>query len=187
MAEPIPNLTRLLKEFSAGDGHALDPVLPFLYADLRRLARGYFKKERPDHTLQPTALIHEVLMRFMTHDQVPWENRRHFFGAAAQAMRRILIESARNRKALKRGGDLSRAEYAEDSVSSGAAEPDLVLLDEALRRLAEVDERAAKVVELRYFGGLTLEEIAQLLEISLGTVKRDWTLAKTWLHHDLKS
>lgn len=187
MSESSKNMTQLLSRYAAGDGSALEKLLPFLYAELHRLAESYMRRERAGHTLQPTALVNEAFTKLLNEKAVTWENRSHFFGAAAQAMRRILIEHARAKAAQKRGGNPLRVEFTESlpAAAEDVSQPDLLALDVALTKLAEIDPRRSKVVELRYFGGLSLEETAEILQTSVGTVKRDWTVAKAWLHHEL--
>ncbi|MBA4123817.1 MAG: sigma-70 family RNA polymerase sigma factor [Acidobacteria bacterium] len=179
-------ITRMLQEWSGGKQEALDALLPLVYAELHRQASRYLRRERPDHTLQTTALIHEAYMKLVDQREVNWQNRTHFFGIAAQMMRRILVDYARQRHRAKRGGiaeDLPLEEAA--LVVSEERSVDLVALDEALTRLAEFDERQARIVELRYFSGLTIEETAEVLRISPATVKSDWNVAKAWLRHEI--
>ncbi|MBA4184715.1 MAG: sigma-70 family RNA polymerase sigma factor [Acidobacteria bacterium] len=179
-------ITRMLQEWSGGKQEALDALLPLVYAELHRQASRYLRRERPDHTLQTTALIHEAYMKLVDQREVNWQNRTHFFGIAAQMMRRILVDYARQRHRAKRGGiaeDLPLEEAA--LVVSEERSVDLVALDEALTRLAKFDERQARIVELRYFSGLTIEETAEVLRISPATVKSDWNVAKAWLRHEI--
>lgn len=179
-------ITRMLQEWSGGDRDALDALLPLVYTELHRQASRYLRRERPDHTLQTTALIHEAYMKLVDQREVNWQNRTHFFGIAAQMMRRILVDYARQRHRAKRGGiaeDLPLEKAA--LVVSDERSIDLVALDEALTRLAEFDERQARIVELRYFSGLTIEETAEVLRISPATVKSDWNVAKAWLRHEI--
>jgi RNA polymerase sigma factor (TIGR02999 family) len=183
------NITRMLKDWSEGDRESLDRLLPFVYDELHRQASRYLRRERVDHTLQPTALINEAYLKLIDQRDVRWQNRAHFFAVAAQAMRRILVDYARSRKREKRGGggDDVKLPY-DEAVEVGAREKsiDLVALDEALTRLAGFDERQARVVELRYFSGMTEEETAEVLGISPATVRRDWNMAKAWLLFQLK-
>ena len=184
--EKSQEITRMLQEWSGGKQEALDALLPLVYEELRRQASRYLRRERPDHTLQTTALIHEAYMKLVDQREVNWQNRTHFFGIAAQMMRRILVDYARQRHRAKRGGiaeDLPLEEAA--LVVSEERSVDLVALDEALTRLAEFDERQARIVELRYFSGLTIEETAEVLRISPATVKSDWNVAKAWLRHEI--
>lgn len=176
------NITQLLVRYGKGDSDALENLLPAVYQELRKLAQSYMRKENSSHTLQPTALVHEAYFKLVDQKNVEWQNRSHFFGIAAQAMRRILIDHARVKHADKRGGDNTRVSFEEQIHSTNTdGEPDLLALNDALEKLAELDARQAKVVELRYFGGLGIEEIAEVLQTSPATVKRDWTMAKAWL------
>jgi RNA polymerase sigma factor (TIGR02999 family) len=178
-------ITELLVAWSEGRRDALDRLVPLLYEDLRRLAAGHMRHESPGHSLQPTALVHEAYVRLIDQRQVHWRNRAHFFGVAAGMMRRILVDHARSRRADKRGGAWDRVTLVEDQVAGGAQEMDLLALHESLERLAAFDPRQARIVELRYFGGLTIEEAAEVVGISEATVVRDWTIAKAWLRADL--
>ena len=185
-AEHSQNITRMLKDWSGGNREALDELLPFVYDELHRQASRYLRRERSDHTLQTTALIHEAYLKLIDQNQVEWQNRAHFFAVAAQAMRRILVDYARTRKREKRGGDDVKLQLDEAvNVSTGERRIDLVALDEALTRLAKFDDRQARVVELRYFSGMTEEETAEVLGTSPATVRRDWNMAKAWLHSQL--
>ncbi len=159
----------------------MEELLPLVYAELRRLAAGYLRRERAGHTLQPTALVHEAYLRMVDQTQVRWQNRAHFFGVAAQMMRRILVDHARSQHAEKRGGDVQKLSLDENIDVSGERAAELVALDEALERLAEIDPQKSRVVELRFFGGLSVEETAEVLGVSAPTVKRHWRLAKAWL------
>lgn len=185
-AENSQNITRMLKDWSGGKREALDLLLPFVYEELRRQASRYLRRERSDHTLQTTALIHEAYLKLIDQKDVQWQNRAHFYAIAAQAMRRILVDYARTRKREKRGGDDVKLQL-DEAIQTPAKEKniDLVALDEALNQLAEFDERQARIVELRYFSGMTEEETAEVLDISPATVRRDWNLAKAWLHFQL--
>jgi len=179
-------ITRMLQEWSGGKQEALDALLPLVYAELHRQASRYLRRERRDHTLQTTALIHEAYLKLIDQRDVDWQNRAHFFGIAAQAMRRILVDYAKARHRAKRGGigeDLPLEAAA--LVVSEERNIDLVALDEALTRLAGFDERLARIVELRYFSGLSIEETAEVLRISPATVKSDWNVAKAWLRHEI--
>jgi RNA polymerase sigma factor (TIGR02999 family) len=174
-----PEVTRLLLEWSDGDSGALDALMPLVYDELRGLARGYLGRERGDHTLQPTALVNEAYLRLVDQRRVRWQNRAHFFGIAAQIMRRLLVDHARSVRAEKRGGGATKLELDEAlSASTSEREVDLEDLDRALQRLAEIDERQSRIVELRYFAGATNEETAEALGIAVATVKRDWTMAR---------
>jgi RNA polymerase sigma factor (TIGR02999 family) len=179
-------ITQLLIAWSDGRREALDDLMPIVYADLRRVAAGYMRREAAGHALQPTALVHEAYVRLVDQKQVKWRNRAHFFGVAAVLMRRILVDHARRRRAEKRGGDWERVTLAGDEVAADThKEIDVLALDEALERLAEFDPQQARIVELRYFGGLTIEETAEIVGISAATVVREWTIAKAWLRADL--
>jgi RNA polymerase sigma factor (TIGR02999 family) len=180
-------MTQLLIDWSNGDRTALDKLMPFVHDELRKLAHHYMSKERSGHTLQTTALVNEAYLRLVDQKSVRWENRAHFFGIAAQSMREILVEYARRRAAQKRGGDAQRIELDEAALLSDQPATDLVALDEALRELAAFDERKSRVVELRFFGGLTVEETAEVLGIHANTVIRDWDMAKAWLRRQLTS
>jgi RNA polymerase sigma factor (TIGR02999 family) len=182
------DVTRLLVAWRAGEQEALDRLLPLVYDELRLLARSYLSRERAGHTLQPTALVHEAYMRLVDQRSVQWQNRAHFFGIAAQIMRRLLVDHARSSKADKRGAGAEKVplEVAE-SVASATEEVDLGDLDRALERLALLDARQSRIVELRYFAGATNEETAEALGISVATVKREWTLARAWLHKELQA
>jgi RNA polymerase sigma factor (TIGR02999 family) len=182
----MSNITRILSDFAQGSGHASEQLLPLVYDELRRLAAQSISRENPGITLQATALVHEAYIRLVDQDESQsWENRGHFFAAAAEAMRRILIENARRRRGPQRGGDLRRA-------SLGAAEPfdvaspeDLLALDEALTRLSAVAPKKAELVKLRFFGGMTIPEAADFLQISHATAERFWTYARAWLYCEL--
>lgn len=179
------DLTGLLKRWSDGDQSALEQLVPVVYSELKRLARSYLAQEDPGHTLQSTALVHEAYMRLIRQDSVEWQNRAHFFGIAAQTMRRILVEHARRRNAVKRGGGKAEAELDESSASVLGVNVDILLLDSALEELAHMDPRRARVVEMRFFGGLTEAEIAVVLGVSEPTVRRDWSIAKAWLYRKM--
>jgi len=181
-----PDITRLLIAWSDGRREALDDLMPIVYAHLRRLAGGYMRREPAGDALQPTALVHEAYVRLIDQKQVKWRNRAHFFGVAAGMMRRILVDNARRRRAEKRGGAWERVTLACDEVAAnGQAEIDVLSLHEALERLAAFDPQQERIVELRYFGGLTIEETAEVVGISAATVVREWTIAKAWLRADL--
>jgi RNA polymerase sigma-70 factor, ECF subfamily len=165
---------------------SLDTLLPIVYQELRRLAAGYLRREKPGQTLQPTALVHEAYLRLMKDRPDRWQNRAHFCAIAAHSMRQILIERARARGAAKRGGARQRITLDERLAAGGDRSIDLLALDEALQRLAEVDPEQARLVELRFFGGLTVEETAEAMDISPATVKRHWTVAKAWLTRELE-
>jgi RNA polymerase sigma-70 factor (ECF subfamily) len=178
-------VTALLRAWRRGDQDAFDRLTPLVYDELRRRARHYLRAERQDHTLQPTALVNEVYLRMVKLDQLDWRDRTHFIALAARHMRRILVDSARARRYQKRGGSALKITFDEELAASNRT-PDLVALDDALDALARKDERKVRVVELRFFGGLTNDEIAGALNISTDTVTRDWKMAKLWLQRELK-
>jgi RNA polymerase sigma-70 factor (ECF subfamily) len=179
------SITEALNGMAGGDPEALNRLLPVVYREMKRLAAGYLKDERPGHTLQPTALAHEAYLRLVGTDQPPWQNRAHFLGVAARAMRQILVDHARRRKARKRGGGQPMTVFDESLVVGGGRAVAFDDLDQALVDLARLSDRQARVVELRYFGGLTTEEIAQVMGTSPATVKRDWATARAWLYREL--
>ena len=178
-------VTELLRRWSGGDVAARESLVPLVYDELRRLARYYLASQRSDHTLQSTAIVHEAYLRLAGRDKVHWENRRHFFAVAAQLMRRILVDHARKRNAAKRGGAQLTLLVDEAIEPSSQRELDLVALDDALKVLAELDERQSRIVELRFFGGLSIEDTSRLLEISPATVKREWSTARAWLYEEI--
>jgi RNA polymerase sigma-70 factor, ECF subfamily len=179
-------LTALLRSWSDGDERAFDQLLPIVYDQLHRMALRYLAGERSDVSLQPTALVNEVCLRLLGWDQVRWQNRGHFFGVSAQMMRRVLVDIARKRRAERRGGAQAVRVPLEDvEIAADDGCGDLVALDEALERLAVADPRKARVVELRFFGGLSLEETADAVGISMRTVQNDWTFARAWLYRAL--
>lgn len=179
------DITQALADLTGGDREALDRLLPVVYDHLRAIAQRELRRERPDHTLNATALVHEAYLRLVQLDRIDWEGRAHFFGAAARAMRRILISYARMKKADKRGSGAAHLNL-DDVVVVARERPDrLLALDEALERLSEIDDRQASIVECRYFAGMTVEETGAALGISPATVKRDWTLARAWLNREL--
>jgi RNA polymerase sigma factor (TIGR02999 family) len=187
MNKPPPNeITERLIAWGAGDRAALDQLLPVVYQELRRMAGNYLRQENPGHTLQPTALVHEAWLRLIDQARVDWRNRAQFFGVAAQMMRRILVDHAKAKHREKRGGDAVKLSLDDVINLSGERAADLLALDDALDELTRVDERKSRVVELRYFGGFTIEEIAQILEVSPETVMRDWKLAKAWLYQQIR-
>jgi RNA polymerase sigma factor (TIGR02999 family) len=175
----------MLVDWGNGDEAALEKLTPLVYDQLHRLARRYMVRERPGHTLQASALVNEAFIRLIDWKNIQWQNRAHFFGVSAQIMRRILVDFARSRDYAKRGGGARNVSLDEAAVIPTERSTDLVALDEALNALAELDERQSRVVELRFFGGLSLEEIAEVLRVSVGTVRRDWSLARAWLHREL--
>ena len=183
-------VTRLLVEWQNGSQKALDRLMPLVYAELRAIAGRYLSRESPSHTLQSTALVHEAYLRLVGQRSVLWQNRAHFFGIAAQMMRRILVDHARHQHRDKRGGDTPKLSLddamavAEPEAPEG--EVDLLALDEALTALSAIDPRGARIVELRFFSGLTIEETAEVLAVSSGTVKRDWSTARAWLYREMR-
>jgi len=185
MASDSDNVTRLLLEWGDGNQQALEALVPLIYKELRNLAHNFLYRERLGHTLQTTALVHEAYLKLIDQNDARWQNRAHFFAIAAQAMRRILIDSARKHAAAKRGGP--QEELSLDEVADIALEPDsnLLKLDEALNQLAKIDPRQSRIVELRYFGGLTIEETAEVISVSPATVKREWMMARAWLHQEI--
>ncbi|MFI5180047.1 MAG: sigma-70 family RNA polymerase sigma factor [Thermoanaerobaculia bacterium] len=179
------DVTRLLVEWSRGDERALDTLLPLVYSELRKMARRYLSRERPDHTLQPTAVVHEAFLRLVKQRRVDWKNRSHFFSIAARSMRRILVDHARTRGAGKRGGGQALIPLDASSRTADPRTVDLIALDDALNRLERLDRTKASIVEMRYFSGLTIDETAEALGSSPSTVKRDWTLARAFLYREL--
>ena len=186
---PTPGeVTRLLQDWSGGDKDALDRLIPYLHEELRRLASSHMRRERPGHTLQTTALINEAYVRLIDWKNVRWQSRAHFFGVAAQLMRRILVDFARSRNYAKRGGrDRQMVSLDDASAVSPDSAREIVALDEALQSLSVIDARKSRIVELRFFGGLTIEEAAAVLGISSRTILREWDLAKAWLSRELDS
>ena len=185
MPEPKQNVTELLIAWSDGSKQALDLLMPIVFDELRRQAAGYLRRERAGHTLQTTALVNEAYLRLVDQKHVRWQNRAHFFGIAAQLMRRILVDHARAKHRAKRGGADLRVTLDEATVVARDPQIDVVALDEALDRLAKIDPQQSRVVELRFFGGLNVKETAEVLRISPSTVKRDWSVAKAWLYREI--
>jgi RNA polymerase sigma factor (TIGR02999 family) len=179
-------ITRLLADWSNGDRQALEKLTPLVYDELRRLAGRYLRQERGGHTLQSTALVHEAYMKLVGQNNVRWQNRAHFFGIAAQMIRRILVDYARARKADKRGSGAEKLSLDEAIALPGGQDLDLVALDDALEGLAKIDARQSRLVELRFFAGLTIEETAEVMQMSLATAKRDWVSAKAWLSREVR-
>jgi RNA polymerase sigma-70 factor, ECF subfamily len=178
-------VTQLLKAMHAGDAQAAESLLPLVYAELHRLAKGYMRRERPDHTLQATALINEAYLKLVGED-IDWNSRAHFIGLAANVMRRVLVDYARAHNAEQRGGGLQRVEMQDELAISAQQLDEVEHLDEALKKLEKENPRQARVVELRYFGGLSVEQIGALLQIAPRSVKRDWALARIWLFRQLR-
>jgi RNA polymerase sigma factor (TIGR02999 family) len=185
MSRSPHDVTQMLRAWGDGDREALDRLIPLVYDELRRQAARYLRRERPGHTLQTTALINEAYLRLVDQRVVRWQNRAHFYAIAASLMRRILLDHARKDQALKRGGSAVKLPLDEAVVMAGGRDVNLVALDEALTRLALMDERQSRVVELKYFGGLTTEEAAEVLGVSPATVRHDWGLAKAWLRREI--
>jgi len=183
--KPAGEVTELLVKWSEGDADALEKLLPIVYTELRRIADGYLRRERSGHTLQATALVHEAYMRLVKAQGLEWQNREQFFGICANLMRRILVDHARTATAAKRGGTAPNLPLDESLTISGESDANLLLLDEALNKLSEIDAQAARIVELRYFAGLTIEESAEVLKTSPMTVKREWATARAWLHREI--
>jgi RNA polymerase sigma-70 factor, ECF subfamily len=178
-------VTRLLIDWSNGDRAALDRLMPLIYDELRQIARGYLQAERSDHTLQATGLVHEAYLRLVDQTTTTWQDRAHFFGVAAGVMRRVLVDHARRHRAEKRGGTWDKLELDEALAPGISRSMDLVALDDALRDLAKRDPQQSQIVELRFFGGLTTEEAAEVLDVSPRTIKREWRLAKAWLRREI--
>jgi RNA polymerase sigma-70 factor (ECF subfamily) len=184
-ADRTRQVTALLAGWSKGDLQAREALIPLVYNELRQLAASHLRRERSDHTLQATALVHEAYLRLVEQDSVNWQNRHHFFGAAANLMRRILVDHARGHAAEKRGSGMARVPLTEAIAMSQQQPADLLALDESLTRLAAVDPQQGRIVELRVFAGLSVEETAEILGVSPATVKRDWAVAKAWLLHEI--
>ena len=182
---PVGEVSRLLRAWSDGDQGALERLTPIVYEELHGLARRYLKRERPGQSLQTTALVNEAYIRLVDYKRMQWQNRAHFFAVSAQVMRRILVERARRRN-LKRGGGMPHVSLDEAAVVGGGRDADLAALDDAMNALARLDARKVQVVELRFFGGLSVEETAEVLKVSPVTVMRDWSTAKAWLYRELK-
>lgn len=187
MSQKLPSeITQLLNEWSLGDDLALEHLMPLVYSELHRMARQYMQSQPSGHTLQPTALIHEMYVKLAGQGEQNWQNRAHFFGVAAQAMRHILVDHARTRSSKKRSGG-QRVDLDDEMMISAERSDGLVELDEALKRLSQIDERKGRVVEMKYFGGLSNEEMAQVLKVTTKTVIRDWQFARTWLLRELSN
>ena len=185
METSTDEVTRLLRDWGGGNEQALEQLVPLIYDELRRMAHNSLYRERPGHTLQTTALVHEAYLKLIDQRDARWQNRAHFFAIAAQAMRRILVDSARRHTALKRGGVAENLSLDEAAGISLEPDPILLPLDEALNRLAEIDPQQSRIVELRFFGGLTIEETAEVMKLSTDMIKRDWAMARAWLRQAL--
>ena len=180
------DLSKLLRAWSAGDQSALNGLTPIVYDELRRLAHRYMEREQPDHTLQTTALVHEAYMHLVDYKRMQWQDRAHFFAVSAQVMRRILVDHARSHN-IKRGRGVQHVTLDEVAIVAGDRTGDFVALDEALNELARLDPRKVQIIEMRFFGGLSVEETAEVLKVSPVTVMRDWSTAKAWLHREMTS
>jgi RNA polymerase sigma factor (TIGR02999 family) len=180
-------VTQLLLAWNRGDRAALDRLMPLVYAELRRLARRHMRSEGSEHTLQPTVLVNEAYIRLVDENQVNWQSRSHFFGAAAQIIRRVLVDHARSRNRLKRGGNAAKVNLNDAASATAGLNVDIVALDEALNQLARLDSQKERIVELRFFAGLSIEETAEALGISPATVKREWAAARAWLYQEMTS
>lgn len=180
-----PQITQLLLAWRGGERDALDQLIPLVQNELRRLARNYMRRQKAGHTLQTTALVNEAFVRLVDSNRVNWQDRNHFFAICAQLMRRILVDFARKKASLKRGGERVQVTLGDNVDISDEKDAEVVALDEALLRLSTLNERQGRIVELRYFGGLTEEQIAETLDISSRTVRRDWNLARAWLYREL--
>jgi len=187
MTASLKNVTQLLVHWGNGDKQALDRLMPLVYDELHRIASRYLRRERQGHTLQTTALINEAYLRIIDQNRVNWQNRAHFFGVAAQMMRRILVDHARSHLYVKRGGGAQKLTLDEAIATPQERDLDLVALDDALTALTEIDPQQSRIIELRFFGGLTIEETAEVLSISPATVKRDWNMAKAWLYGEISN
>jgi RNA polymerase sigma factor (TIGR02999 family) len=182
----VSHVTQILNSIKVGDARAADELLPLVYQELRKLAASKMANESPNQTLQPTALVHEAWLRLTGNENVKWDGRAHFFGAAAEAMRRILIDNARRKKAVRHGGDQQRVDIADLEIAAATKDDELLAVNDALEKLAAVDKQKAELVKLRYFGGLTIDEAAEVLGISAPTAKRWWAYSRAWLFQHLK-
>ncbi len=187
MSDESHEISLLLANWSHGDERAKEKLMPLVYAELRKMAKGYMRRQQPGHTFQTTELIHEAYLKMAKNEDREWQNRAHFFGVAAKAMRHILVDYARSKQSERHGGALERVELTDVSGANSLRSDQLIVLDDALRALSELDERKGRVVELRFFGGLTTEEIAELLNVSAETVKRDWRFSRNWLLRELSA
>jgi len=186
ISDPKKEVTRLLFDLSNGNRQAVDMLMPLVYKEMHQLAHVHLRKERPDHTLNATALVHEAYIKLIDQDKITWQNRAHFFGIASQAMRRILINYANGRIAQKRGGNPAFVTFDDDKMKRDSKPEELIALDEALKKLEQINERQSKIIEHWFFVGLNHEEIAEVLNVSVPTVRRDFRLAKAWLSRELK-
>ncbi|HMO79655.1 MAG TPA: sigma-70 family RNA polymerase sigma factor [Pyrinomonadaceae bacterium] len=187
MSDERKDITELLLDWRKGDSLALEQLIPLVHGELRRMARNYMRRQSPGHTLQTTALLNEAFLRLVDSNRVNWQDRNHFYAVSAQLMRRVLVDSARRRNSLKRGGDQVMVTLDDHADVAVERQDDLLALDEAMNRLAELNRRQSQIVEMRYFGGLNEEEIAEILGVSSRTVRRDWNLARAWLFRELRS
>jgi RNA polymerase sigma factor (TIGR02999 family) len=185
MAAPSDNVTELLRSWGNGDQSAADRLMPLVYDELRRLAHRYMRRENPGHTLQTSALVNEAYVRLVDQSKIQWESRAHFFGIAAHLMRQILVDQARRRNVAKRGGDAIRVSLNEGTVAVQEQSASVMALDDALKTLEQIDPRKSRIVELRFFGGMSIEETAETLKVSPGTVMREWTFARAWLRQEM--
>jgi RNA polymerase sigma factor (TIGR02999 family) len=184
-SEPTHDVTVLLEKWSGGDQKALDELMPLVYGELRRLAASHFRREKPGHTLQSTAVVHEAFMRLVNQRDVRWQNRAHFYGIAAQMIRRILLDYARSRQAGKRGAGAVKLQLDDALGVPEQKSLDILALNDALDRLSEMDERQSRIVELRYFSGLSIEETGEVMQLSPATIKREWNSARAWLFREM--
>ncbi|HEY4308688.1 MAG TPA: sigma-70 family RNA polymerase sigma factor [Pirellulales bacterium] len=184
-SSPSSEATRIVNALASGDQHAAEELLPLVYDEFRRLADDYLRQETRAHTLQPTALVHEAYLKLIDQTRVNWQGRTHFFAVGAQAMRRILVDHARARHRAKRGGGWQRIELDDQLILSPDRDADLLAVDEAIEKLALLDPRQARIVELRFFGGLTMDEVAEVLGVSKRTVENEWTIIRAWLRREL--
>ena len=187
MIAPTEQATRLLIDWSNGNRDAAAGLMPLVYDELRRLARSYLQRERADHTLQATGLVHEAYLRLVDQKTTTWQNRAHFFGVAAQLMRRVLVDHARRHRADKRGGEWTKVEFDEALAPSVSRSLDVIALDDALHDLAQLNLQHSQIVELRFFGGMTTEEVAEVLDVSPRSVQREWRMARAWLRRQMFS
>jgi RNA polymerase sigma-70 factor, ECF subfamily len=185
MTQRSDQITQLLIAWRNGEPKALDDLMPLVHRELKRIARNFMRRQNAGHTLQTTALVNEAFVRLVDSDKVNWQDRSHFFAISAQLMRRVLVDAARRKNSVKRGGERVQVTLSDDVKSSDADQVDVVAIDEALKRLAKLNKRHCQIVELRYFGGLTEDEIAETLNVSSRTVRRDWNLARAWLYREL--